>query len=80
MTILDDIKFWMQVVDDSKRIIYCRPELTVRLRAEVILRGWDSFLTVEPTKNLPIGTDMILINPGAIEASFNKLMQRAHYR
>ncbi len=74
MSVLDDVRFWAQVVGDAKRtiIVHTSWESDIRWLCEV--EGWNH-LTVKPSPFIPVNTFLVL-DEQAIEAQMRQDLRR----
>lgn len=71
VTMLDDIRFWMQVVGDSRRTLLVPPELESRAIEMVKARGLAHIVTVKTSQYLPEGKAYI-VDEQAIDAELHR--------
>jgi hypothetical protein len=50
---LDDIRFWHQVITDQKRVLACSPEWESRLKTMVNARGLSGIIEVRVSRMVP---------------------------
>jgi hypothetical protein len=70
--VYDDTMFWLQIIGDAKRTIVCSPELESRIKTQIDARGIGGILTVQATRMWTDETRVIVIDEGALNASFNQ--------
>lgn len=58
--VLDEVRFWSQVVGDAKRTIVCPPDLESRVKGYIDARGMSGILTVVANPYCPPETIMII--------------------
>lgn len=68
MDMLDDIRFWAQVMTDSERTVVCPPEYESRLKSMIEARGLSGLLKVLARPECP-DDKLIVIDEHAIDAS-----------
>lgn len=74
MSILDNVKFWAQAIEESKRTLVCSPENESRVKSYVDARGLSGLYEVLVTPNVP--DDLIVVmDQNAIEASTRQRTQ-----
>lgn len=73
MSILDDARFWAQVMTDQERTIVCPPEYESRLKVMIETRGLSGLLTVLPSRVCP-DDKLIVIDRHALDASLAQTM------
>lgn len=71
----DDVRFWAQVIEDSRRTIICSPELESRVKCHLDALGVAGLHDVVVSELVP-GDAIYVADMGAIEASVNETMQR----
>lgn len=64
-------------LEESRRVVACRPEFEAGVRALVAELGAGGLVEVRPTPNLPDGTAALIFDPNAIEAATRQALQRA---
>lgn len=74
--ILDDCRFWSQVIEDSRRTLICPPELEPRLKTQMAALGLDGMVDVKVSTLLPDDT-LLVVDENAMEASFQRDLQHA---
>ena len=67
----DDIRFWMQVLRDSRRTVMCSPELESRLKTRLAALGLDGLFTVKVNRHLPDDT-LLVVDEQAMAAELSK--------
>jgi len=72
---LDDVRFWAQVMDDGMRTLIVPPDLESRAVEQVKARGLDGIITVRVSRWLPKGM-AFLIDEQAMEAVLRQSLQR----
>lgn len=73
---LTDIRFYDQILGDSKRTIYCQPSMADAVRGAVEARGVGHIYTVRVSQVCPDGK-LLLVDEQGIEASCNEAVQRS---
>lgn len=68
---LDDVRFWLQMVNDSKRTILCPPDLESRVKGMVDAYGLSGTITVHAHPHIP-ENQMFIMDEQAIQAELNK--------
>jgi hypothetical protein len=71
----DDLKFWMQVLQDSERTIICNPECESRVKAMVDTYGLGGQITVRADRCAP-EDQLFIIDQNAIEAAWRRRVAR----
>ena len=71
-----ELRFWAQVIGDSKRTVICPPDLESRCKGYVAARGLDGLITVEANPFCPEDRIFVFDTP-AIDATLNKSTVRA---
>lgn len=72
---LDEIRFWAQVIGDAHRTVLCSPENESRVKGWIDARDMGGMLTVEVSRYMP--DDVIyLMDEQAIEALCRESIQR----
>ncbi|GAB3166936.1 hypothetical protein GCM10027059_26670 [Myceligenerans halotolerans] len=79
MSMLDDVRFWAQVYEDSRRTLIVPPDLESRAVETVKARGLEGIVTVRVSRWLPAGM-VFLIDEQAIEADWRHTMQQCSIR
>ncbi len=74
MSILDDVLFWSQVVQDSRRTLLVPPDLESRAIETVKARGLAHVVTVRVSCVLPDGV-AYLVDEQGLEADMAQAMQ-----
>jgi hypothetical protein len=77
MSILDDVRFWNQVVQDSRRTLLVPPDLESRAIEMVKAHGVAHVITVKVSEVLPANTVYVVDEQG-LEADMAEAIQ--HYR
>lgn len=72
---LDTIRFWDQVVQDSRRTLLVSPELESRAVEMVKARDLAHVVTVKANPHLPEG-NVYLVDEQAIEADLRRTLQQ----
>lgn len=72
---LDDIRFWFQVMTDSERTIVCSPEHESRLKTVIEAWGLSKLLTVLPRRECP-DDQMWVVDEHAADASLAQALTR----
>lgn len=75
MSMLDDIRFWQQVVEDGRRTLFCSPELESRVKTRLAALGLDGMVDVQVSPMVP-DDQLYLADLNALEASSNQALQR----
>lgn len=75
MSMLDDARFWSQVMTDQERTVVCPPEYESRLKVMIAARGLSGLLSVLPSPVCPDNT-LIVIDRHAMDASMAQLMTK----
>ena len=73
--VLNEVRFWAQVVGDSKRTVVCPPDLESRCKGFVDARGLGGLITVKTSPYVPAETIFVIDEQG-IDASLRKMSQR----
>lgn len=66
-----DMRFWVQVLRDSRRTVMCSPDLESRVKTRLSTFGLDGMFTVKVNRYLPDDM-MLVIDEQAIQAEQNK--------
>jgi hypothetical protein len=72
---LTEIRFYEQILGDSKRTILCQPSMLDAIREVVERRGVGHIYAVRASPVCPDGK-LLLLDEQAIEASFQQVAQR----
>lgn len=75
MRMIDDIRFWAQVMTDQERTIICPPEYESRLKTMIEARGLSGLLTVLARRECP-EDKLLVIDEHAMDASVAQFMAR----
>ena len=75
MSMIDDVRFWAQVVEDSRRTLVVPPDLESRAIEMVKARGLAHVVTVKVSDVLPEHT-VYMIDEQAIEADLRQTVQQ----
>ncbi|WP_460705606.1 hypothetical protein [Myceligenerans halotolerans] len=75
MSMLDDVRFWAQVYEDSRRTLIVPPDLESRAVETVKARGLEGIVTVRVSRWLPAGM-VFLIDEQALEANLRQAVHR----
>lgn len=73
--VLDEVRFWAQVMGDAKRTVICPPDLESRIKGWVDSRGMDGIITVRAERYCPENKVIVMDDP-AIEATMREWAQR----
>ena len=73
---LTDIRFYSQVIGDSKRTILCQPSLVDAVREAVEAHDAGGIYTVRASPACPDGK-LLVLDEQAMEASFQQAVQRS---
>jgi hypothetical protein len=71
-----EVRFWAQVIDDSKRTVICSAELESRVKGWVEARGMGGIITVQADRLMP-DDQIYIIDTPAIEASARESFQHS---
>lgn len=72
---LTEIRFYEQVIGDSKRVIYCEPHMAAAVQDAVQAHYAGPLFTVRSSPVCPEGK-LLLVDEQGIEASFNAAVQQ----
>lgn len=75
MEIVDNVRFWAQVIQDSCRTLVVPPELESRAIETMKAHGVAHLITVKVSTVLPEGT-VYLVDEQALEADLRRAMTR----
>lgn len=75
MDILDEVRFWTQVMTDSERTVFCSPEMESRVKGWVDARGMGGVITVMADRACP-DDRVYVIDHRAMDAMTAKALQR----
>lgn len=68
---LTEVRFWEQIIGDSRRTVYCSPEWESRIKTWVDVRGMGGIITVVATRMLT--DDLIVIfDEQALQAELSR--------
>lgn len=73
---LTEIRFYEQVIGDSKRVIYCEPHMATAVQDAVQAHYAGHLFTVRSSPACPEGK-LLLVDEQGIEASLNASVQRS---
>lgn len=73
---LTEIRFYSQIIEDSKRVIYCEPHMAAAVQDAVQAHSASHLFTVRSSPVCPEGK-LLLVDEQSIEASLNEAMQRS---
>ena len=68
---LTEIRFWQQVIGDSKRTVLCPPEMESRCKGYVDARGLGGLITVVASRACP-DDRLYVMDEQALMASVNR--------
>lgn len=68
---LTDVRFWMQVLADSRRTVFCSPENESRCKSYVDARGLGGLITVQVSQMVP-DDQLIIIDQGALAMALGR--------
>lgn len=68
LTPVEEVRFWLQVIVDSRKTILCRPADEPRVRGIVDRYGVGGFITVEASNYIPAG-QMRVVDTDALDAA-----------
>ena len=74
MSVLDEVRFWVQVANDAKRTVICHTSWESDLRWLIELNGW-SHITVKPSPWIAVDT-WLVVDEQALEAQTRELLNR----
>lgn len=74
--VLTDVRFWMQMIRDSKRIIYCPPEMVERVQEAIDAQGMQVYFDVMASQVCPPNR-ILIVDQQATEAATNEAFQHA---
>jgi hypothetical protein len=68
---LTEVQFWMQVLTDMKRTVFCSPDLESRCKGYVDARGLSHLITIKVS---PFVEDdcIYVLDDGAMQAELNR--------
>lgn len=72
---LTEIRFWAQVVGDSKRMVLCNPDLESRVKGWIDARGMGGILTVLADSACSMDRIYVVDQP-ALDAAYQQVLQR----
>lgn len=72
--VLSDLKFWAQIFGDSKRTLFCHPDIAEQLRAAVAVHDLGGVVTVMETRALEEGM-AVLADLQALDAGLQESLQ-----
>lgn len=67
--VLTEVRFWAQVIGDSKRTVMCSPDLESRCKSYVDARGLGGLITVKASPVVP-DSQILVIDEQGVEASW----------
>lgn len=76
MTSWEDIRFWSQVVEDSRRTVLCSPEWESRIKTWLAVEGLDRAVDVQVSPAVP-DDQVFVVDLNALEASTNQALIRS---
>ncbi len=76
---LTEIRFWAQVLGDSRRTVVCSPENESRIKTWVEAANRAHLISVLANRIVP-DDQVYVIDEGALEASHRQVMQRARFQ
>ncbi|MBM0257372.1 hypothetical protein [Micromonospora sp. 4G55] len=74
-TPLDDLRFWMQTIEDARRTVMCPPGMGEQVRAMADRYGVGGMYDVHDSAECPEG-HILVIDHHALEASTRQAVQR----
>jgi hypothetical protein len=72
---LTEVRFWAQVIGDSRRTVICPPDLESRCKGYVDARGLSGIITVEASPYCPADRIFVFDTP-AMDAQLNATTAR----
>lgn len=69
--VLTEVRFWAQVMGDSKRTVMCSPDLESRCKGYVDTRGLGGVITIKASRLIP-DNQILVIDEQSIEASWRE--------
>lgn len=72
----DDVRFWAQILEDSRRTLICPPDLESRVKTRIAAMGLDRQFTVMVSPYAPDGA-IYLVDLNGMDADTNQSMLRA---
>jgi hypothetical protein len=72
---LENLRFWMQTFEDSRRTLLCPPDLESRVKGYVDAHGLGGVVQVKASPIIPDGQVMI-VDENALEAEWRQTLQR----
>ena len=72
---IDEIRFWQQVLTDSERTVICNPDLESRCKGYVAARGLEGVITVEASPACPVD-QIFVFDHNALEANLRQVLAR----
>lgn len=76
---IDEIRFWMQVMTDAERTVCCSPEMESRIKGWVDARGLSGQITVVASPGVP-DDRVYVIDHHAVDAGLAEVLQRGLQR
>lgn len=76
--IYTDVRFWAQIIGDSKRTVICEPEKVDAVREAVESRGLGGIVTVQGSLACPPSKLLIIDEPALLAAS-EQMSQRIRF-
>jgi hypothetical protein len=73
--LITNLRFWAQMIEDSKRTLYCQPGQGEAVKATVAAEGMDGMFTVRETPVCPEGR-VIIVDEQALEAAYAETLQK----
>lgn len=74
---LTEVRFWAQVIGDSKRTVICTPDLESRVKGWVDARDMGALIKVIANPACP-PNQIFVIDEQAIEANFQQSITKPH--
>lgn len=75
----DDLRFWSQIIEDSRRTIMCSPDLESRVKCHLDALGVGGLHEVIASPMVPDG-QIYVMDQQAIEASTAEMIQHTRRR
>lgn len=72
--VLNEARFWLQVMTDSQRTVLCPPEWESRCKGFVDARGLSGLITVVASPICPAG-QIVVVDTNAVEAGWRQTLQ-----
>jgi len=75
---LDEVRFWLIMLEEVKRTIICSPEAESRIKSGLEARGLAGLNKVIVSRACPDG-QVYIIDEGALEGYMNSMYQRNQF-